>query len=218
MGTSSSMTTIKTIFAVALLVVALTAAFDDRVDEDFLESNPESSLVQALRPHCHKKCLWRYMRKKKKGKKLASLAQASRRLPKRRRRTRRTICRRYYRWVRAKKHKVRCIHKKVVRCKYHKTKRMKFHWRSYRRCYREFYRKFCRTHRVPSYRHVYARKCHHHKRKVCYKYKPMRKIISTKCYKLLLKCHLVDRKGVPLKFFHKCRRFRTCRHVCKRRL
>merc|ERR1712054_514794 len=99
MGHTSSMTTVKTIFAVALLVVALTAAFDDRVDEDFLESNPESSLVQALRPHCHKKCgvrtkcrkhyvrvpgkvykrcLWRYMgrRKKGKGKKLASLVQA----------------------------------------------------------------------------------------------------------------------------------------------
>merc|ERR1711904_623528 len=50
---------IKALLAVALLVVALTAAFDNCVDEDFLESNPESSLAQALppsKPKCHKKC------------------------------------------------------------------------------------------------------------------------------------------------------------------
>merc|ERR1712159_583756 len=49
MGTHPSMT-IKALLAVAFLVVALTEAFDNRIDEDFLESNPESSLAQALPP------------------------------------------------------------------------------------------------------------------------------------------------------------------------
>jgi len=137
-----------------------------------------------------------------------------RRLPKRRKiRRTRHICRKYYKWVRAKKHKVRCIHKKVVRCKWHKTKKMKFQWRSVRRCYKVFWKKFCRKHRVPSWRHVYARKCHHGKRKVCYKYKPMRRIISVKCYKLLLKCKYIKHKP-QLKVFHKCHKFRACRVMC----
>merc|ERR1711904_539969 len=238
---------IKALLAVALLVVALTAAFDNRVDEDFLESNPESSLAQALppsKPKCHKKCashkkcrkhyvripgkiykrcLWHYMKNGKKKKMQASLAQAlpprpmkivmgpqrksckkakkmkgykcycpstmkkglwlnkgrhkhaqdifkvttkgqgvqvkrvdnagknchgwgmnltfmckCRRLPKgmsyhkkreiamkKKRKTRRTICRRYFKWVRAKKHKIRCVHKKVVKCRWHKTNKKK---------------------------------------------------------------------------------------------